>query len=127
MTVGVCTRVDKLADRAEGFVPPHAPSYTSIVPLIETIMEAFAVQSLTSRARACYDTLTSRIGNEFYVLLAAPIADIARVAPPEVTEAIRRVRARELTIAPGYDGEFGTVRIFSEARPRPYARQVALL
>ncbi|MDO8425553.1 MAG: endonuclease Q family protein [bacterium] len=127
MTVGVCSRVDKLADREGGFIPPRAPSYTSIVPLIEVIMEAFAVKSLTSRVRACYDTLTTNIGNEFHVLLDAPLADIARVAPPEVTEAIRRVRAHELDIAPGYDGEFGTVRIFSDAHPRPAAQQRVLL
>ncbi|MFH1430681.1 MAG: endonuclease Q family protein [Candidatus Uhrbacteria bacterium] len=127
MTIGVMHRVDKLADRKIGFVHPNAPPYKSIVPLIETIMEAFAVKSMTLRSRECYEHLVRTIGNEFYILLDAPLECIATHAPIEVTEAIRRVREGELDIAPGYDGEFGTVRIFSDKYPRPIAKQHALL
>ncbi|MDO8463310.1 MAG: endonuclease Q family protein [bacterium] len=127
MTVGVMHRVDKLADRERNFVHAHAPAYVHSVPLIETIMEAFAVKSMTQRVRACYDEITERIGSEFHIMLDAHLDDIARVAPREVTEAIRRVRAGELDILPGYDGEFGTVRIFSHEHPRPVAVQKALI
>ncbi|MBI4142581.1 DNA helicase UvrD [Candidatus Uhrbacteria bacterium] len=127
VTVGVLARVDKLADRAEEFVPPHAPTFRRIVPLEEIIAEAFGVVSSTKRVLATYDQLISHVGHEFHVLLEADCDVIARASSPEVAEAIRRVRAGELDIAPGYDGEFGTVRIFTDARPRPVSVQRALL
>lgn len=126
LTVGVLSRVDALADRSDGFVPPRAPGFRRIVPLAETIAEAFGVVSATKRVIACYEDLMTRVGSEFHVLLDAPLSTIAAAAPPEVVEAIRRVRAGEIDIAPGYDGEYGTVSVFTHARPRPVATQHAL-
>ncbi|MBI4434581.1 DNA helicase UvrD [Candidatus Uhrbacteria bacterium] len=126
LTVGVMHRVDVVADRPEGFTP-RAPTYRRIVPLAEVIAEAFDSTTATKRVAACYEELIARVGNEFHVLLDAPLEAIARVAPPEVAEAIRRVRASEIDIAPGYDGEYGTVSLFTDARPRPVAKQHALL
>ncbi|MBI2483006.1 DNA helicase UvrD [Candidatus Uhrbacteria bacterium] len=126
MTVGVMHRVDKLADRSEFDAHPRAPAFRRIVPLDEIIAAAFDVRSLTPRVRAQRDQLLDALGSEFHVLLDAPIDGIARVAPVEVVEAIRRVRASELEVLPGYDGEFGTVRIFTEERPRPIATQRVL-
>lgn len=126
MTVGVMHRVDKLADRTDGYTPLHAPSFRRIVPLQETIAEAFGVASATKRVREQYARLTAEVGSEFHVLLDAPFDAIGHAAPVEVVEAIRRVRAGELDILPGYDGEYGTVHIFSDARPRPIATQHAL-
>lgn len=126
LTVGVLHRVDKLADRAEGFIPPCAPSVRRIVPLAEIIAEAFDVASVTKRVQEQYDRLITNLGNEFFVLLDASLDAIMRASSDVVAEAVRRVRAGELVIAPGYDGEFGTVRIFSEDRPRPIAMQRAL-
>lgn len=126
LTVGVLSRVDNLANRGDGFIPPRAPTFRRIVPLAETIAEAFGVVSVTKRVREQEERLTREIGDEFHVLLNAPLETIARAALPEVVEAIRRVRAGELDIIPGYDGEYGTVRVFTENRPRPVARQHAL-
>lgn len=126
LTVGVLHRVDKLADRAEGFIPPHAPSVRRIVPLAEVIAEAFGVVSITKRVREQYDQLIANVGNEFFILLDAPFDAITRASSDVVVEAVRRVRSGELVIAPGYDGEYGTVRVFSEERPRPIAVQCQL-
>jgi PHP family Zn ribbon phosphoesterase len=41
-----------------------------------------------------------------------PLADIQAVAGDRMAEGIRRMRAGEVSIAPGYDGEYGTVAIF---------------
>lgn len=127
LTVGVLSRVDKLADRLEGFTPARAPTFRRIVPLAETIAEAFGVASATKRVREQEARLLRDVGSEFHILLDAPLDDIARAGPPEVVEAIRRVRAGELDIIPGYDGEYGKVRVFTEKFPRPVAQQHALL
>jgi len=126
LTVGVMHRVDALADRPEGFTP-CAPACRRIVPLAEVIGEAFDSTPSTKRVAACYEELIARVGNEFHILLDAPLETIARVVPPEVVEAVRRVRAGEIDIAPGYDGEYGTVSVFTHARPRPVAAQHVLL
>lgn len=60
LTVGVVHRVDKLADRAEGFIPPRAPGVRRIVPRAEIIAEAFGVVSITKRARAVRATHRAR-------------------------------------------------------------------
>jgi PHP family Zn ribbon phosphoesterase len=49
---------------------------------------------------------------EFGILLHAPYEEIASFAAPEIVEGIRRVREGKVTIDPGYDGEYGTVKIF---------------
>lgn len=125
LTVGVLSRVDKLADRAEGFTP-HAPTFRRIVPLREVIAEAFGVVSATKRVREQYERLTRAVGNEFHVLLDADLDAISACASAEVVEAIRHARAGELDISPGYDGEYGTVRVFTEKNPRPIAQQHVL-
>ena len=43
LTVGVLSRVDELADRKDGFVPPDAIPYKSLVPLREIIAEAIGI------------------------------------------------------------------------------------
>ncbi|MBI4449618.1 DNA helicase UvrD [Candidatus Uhrbacteria bacterium] len=126
LTIGVLSRVDNIADRSDGYVPSRAPAFRRIVPLQEAIAEAFAVASATKRVREQYDRLLRDVGNEFHILLDERLDAIARAASPEVVEAIRRIRVGELAIAPGYDGEYGTVHVFSADRPRPIAQQHAL-
>ena len=126
LTIGVLARVDKLSDRNEALVPPQVPAFRRIVPLEAIIAEAFGVVSVTKRVRAEYERMTSVIGSEFFLLLDASLDVIARTTTPEIVEAIRRVRAGDLAIDPGYDGEYGTVRIFTPEHPRPVAAQHAL-
>jgi DNA helicase-2/ATP-dependent DNA helicase PcrA len=71
--------------------------------------------------------LLSQLGPELSVLREVPIENIARVAGAAVAEAIRRVRAGELTIAAGFDGEFGKVQIFAPAERDTLFGQLALL
>ena len=39
-------------------------------------------------------------------------------APPLLDEALRRMRAGEVKTQPGYDGEYGVIRVFDEAERR---------
>lgn len=60
-------------------------------------------------------TLVKKFGGEFNVLLEIPIKDIAAVGGEIVADAIQRVRNGKAHIDAGYDGIFGTVKIFSAA------------
>ncbi len=62
------------------------------------------------------------------MLLDMPKEDLLRSAGPKTTEAILKVRKGDISITPGFDGEFGKIKIFEEAEvPKPTGhRQIAL-
>jgi uncharacterized protein (TIGR00375 family) len=114
LTIGVLSRVDELADRETGFKPKNAIPYKSLVPLPEIIAEALGVQSRTKTVDEYYKKLIERFSNEFAILLDVSLKDLSAFTLPEIVQGIERVRKGELIIEPGYDGEFGKVKIFQE-------------
>jgi uncharacterized protein (TIGR00375 family) len=127
VTVGVMHRVELLADRKHGFKPPGAPMYYSLIPLQEVLAEARGVGANSKSVQDEYLNLLARLGNEFNVLMDAPLAEIERVASPLVAEAIARTRAGKVHIKPGYDGEFGQIKIFETAERKKIKGQGTLL
>ena len=127
VTVGVMHRVETLADRPEGVVPPQAVPFRRTVPLDEIISEALGVGVGTQTVDREYQALISRFGTEFGVLLDTPGEELRRAALPKVAEGILRMREGRVTIEPGYDGEYGKVHIFGEAEPLvPSEQQMTL-
>jgi len=114
LTVGVLSRVDELADRKDGFVPPDAIPYKSLVPLREIIAEAIGIGPQTKGVDKQYQILIQKFSNEFNILLDVPFEELSKFTLPRVAEGIKRVRNGKLIIEPGYDGEFGKVKIFQE-------------
>lgn len=114
VTVGVMNRVDALADRPATFRDDRRPPFRRLVPLAEIIGEALGVGKLTKTVMAEYDRLTNEAGSEFAVLLNLPTQDLQTMTTPRIVEAIERVRNEQLTIIPGFDGIYGTVRVFTE-------------
>ncbi len=114
VTVGVMHRVERLADRAVGFRPPAAPGYQSVIPLVEIIAETLKKGAGTKAVAEVYDDLLQRLGSEFRILLDVPVEEITLAGQPSIADAIARVRAGHVNIAPGYDGEYGKIRIFEE-------------
>lgn len=114
VTVGVMHRVAKLADRKDGYKPEGAPGFSSIIPLPEIIAETLNVGVSSKRVSNSYIDLLSRLGSEFNILMDVPLDDIEKASSPLFREAISRMRKGEIHIAPGYDGEFGKIRIFEE-------------
>jgi uncharacterized protein (TIGR00375 family) len=127
VTVGVMHRVEKLADRDYGFRPAGAPGFTSIIPLPEIIAEGLKCGVNTKKVGALYFPLLEKLGSEFRILLDAPLDDIERASTPLIREAVSRMRTGDVHIAPGYDGEFGKVRIFKEAERKEIKGQMKLL
>jgi len=111
LTVGVMHRVEALADRPEGFVPPSAIPYRSLVPLEEIIAQVLRLGRATKGVREEYMRLVTHFGSEFRILLDLPEEELAPATPPKILTAIRKVRAGELEIRPGYDGVYGEIRI----------------
>jgi uncharacterized protein (TIGR00375 family) len=127
VTVGVMHRVEKLADREHGYRPPDAPVFTSIIPLPEIIAEGLKCGVNTKKVNAVYFSLLEKLGNEFSLLMDVPLDDIERAGTPLIREAVARMRKGQVHIAPGYDGEFGKVRIFEEVERKEIKGQLKLL
>jgi DNA helicase II / ATP-dependent DNA helicase PcrA len=126
ITVGVMSRVAELADRPPGARPEGAAAFTSLVPLGEIAGEVVGAGPSSGRAVGVVERVLAELGPELAVLREAPLEDIGRVGGPVLAEAVRRVRAGEVAIDAGYDGEFGTVRIFAEGERARFAGQLSM-
>lgn len=115
VTVGVMNRVLELADRPEGSKPKNFIPYKSLVGLDDVIAEALGVFGRRTKAVTReYENLIEKGGSEFRVLLDLPYEELAKITLPEIVEAIRRNREGKVNIDPGYDGTYGTVRLFND-------------
>ena len=113
LTIGVLYRVMELADRSTPVYPDGSPAVHSLVPLPELLGELFNTGAATKKVAGVYGKLINEFGSEFGLLLDTPITDI-KTASPMLAEAIQRVRENKVIRKPGFDGEFGVIRVFSD-------------
>ncbi len=113
LTLGVLYRVQELASRPEGFVPENRHGYQHIVPLKDILSELCKVGPNTKKVTACYEKAISVLGPELSILVKTPVETIHAANIPLLGKAIEKIRDRGIHIDPGYDGEYGKVRIFS--------------
>ncbi len=113
ITVGVLHRVDDLADRKMGEKSPNARNVWYIIPLIEIISELLKVGVQSKKVHQKYFEIISALGPEFYILKDCPISDIKKI-DPILAEAISRLRKKQVILKPGYDGEYGVVKLFKQ-------------
>ncbi len=126
MTLGVAHRVYELSDRPYGERPEGARAFISLIPLQEIIAEALSVGVSSKRVQQMFMKIVQELGPEFYILNEAPIKEIERVASVEIAEGVRRMREGRVNIRPGFDGEFGRIRLFEEPERYEIKGQVAL-
>ena len=121
LTVGVMHRVEDLADRDEEAAPPAtAGAMQSLVPLPEILSEIHQVGAKSKRVAQHYESLLGRLGPELPLLNALPLEDIAPASSSLVAEAVSRLRRQEVIRQAGYDGVYGTIRLFQDAELRQY-------
>lgn len=126
VTVGVMHRVERLADRDEGLNPADAPAFRSIIPLPEILAEVLQVGANTKTVNNEYLKLLGKLGSEFKILMDVPLTDIERAGPPLVGEAVSRMRSGNVHIAPGFDGEYGKIKIFEQSERKQLKGQARL-
>lgn len=115
LTVGVFARVDDLADRPLGERPNNSYPYQKFVELDKIIAQAIGVKSRSSkRVKKEYDFLIVKFGSELDILLKVNLNKMSGIVDPQIIEGIKRVRTGELEVSPGFDGQYGEVRIFPQ-------------
>lgn len=113
LTIGVAHRIHELADRREPLLTPSSPEVFSLIPLAEVLSEIMGKGAATKTVLCRYAAAVARFGSEFDVLLHAPLDEISGFSPL-LGEALRRMRSGQVACRPGYDGEYGVVRLFRE-------------
>lgn len=126
LTIGVEHRVEALADRPVGFLPEGRKPFEQLVPLLEVIAASTGASAASKQTAALYARLLETVGPEFYVLRKAPPAEIEAQAGLCVAEGIRRLRAGKVERKPGFDGEYGVIRLFDPDELTQMKGQMAL-
>jgi len=115
LVIGVLNRVNELSERnpSEKKTEERIP-YKSIVPLPEILADVFSCGVGTKKVKEMYSQMIKKIGNEFFILNDATLESIEQGSTKEIRNAIERMRSGNIYVRPGYDGEFGVVKIFEE-------------
>ncbi|HHO46943.1 MAG TPA: DNA helicase II [Desulfobacteraceae bacterium] len=126
LTVGVLSRVMELADRERPRYTPGAPAVFSLVPLPELLGELLGTGPASKRVSDAYVRLIRRFGSELDILLETDTAALAAEASPLLAEAVARVRTGRVIRSAGYDGAYGTIRVFSDQERKEFGGQMQL-
>ena len=118
LTVGVLQRVEKLADREEGFKPKGAVPFKSLIPLSEILSALLNSPVASKKIWQEYNNLISNFNSEFEVLLEAKKEDLVKVSNEKIADAIINNREGKIKIKPGYDGVYGEP-VFENTNVKP--------
>lgn len=122
LTVGVLDRVLYLSQKqsADGKgrslkgIQPAQPMKT-LVPLVEVIAAGYGVKSVTGRkVVSCYDAIVDTLGTEadLWERSEKELDDLlTALAPGRVVEAIKQVASGDFSFQPGFDGQYGVLRL----------------
>ncbi len=126
LTNGVLRRVRELSDRPvdeatpcpDGYGGTNRRPYRSLIPLKEILSELLGTNEGSKKVAAAYLPLVRNAGSEFSLLLDRDLGDIGSMRAPGVSggllaAAIDRMRGGRVSVKSGYDGEYGTVRVFA--------------
>ena len=112
LTLGVSHRIEQLADREEGFIRQGAKKFESLVPLPEVIAASTGFSTASIKVQKQYEEMLGNLGNEFSILREIPTKEIQKKAGYLVAEGIRRLRKGKVIRLPGFDGEYGIIKLF---------------
>ncbi len=133
LTVGVVYRVDQLADSKPEITSKgnyhhfnNRVPYYNLVSLDEIISEAFGVGTASKKVKEAYLDLIKKFGAELKILLEISEEELKKSADPMIVEGIKRMREGKVEIRPGYDGEYGEVKIFNDGEREKMKTQQAL-
>ena len=113
ITVGVMNRIVQLSDRENLEARPNRLPFHSIIPLKEMLSEILGVGPNSKSVTRKYNDTLFNFGSELDILLNIPTETIAKT-DTILSEAIDRMRKKQVIIKEGFDGEFGVIKVFAD-------------
>jgi uncharacterized protein (TIGR00375 family) len=110
LTLGVVHRVYELADRKIIDQKKRIP-FKKLVPLREIIAGAMGYGKKAKRVEDVYERIIKKAGSEFEALINFDLENLKNEVDEEVIELIKKMRQGEIKFQPGYDGEYGKMKI----------------
>jgi superfamily I DNA/RNA helicase len=129
LTRGVMGRVLELADRPVNDEEPcpkdtggtNKRPYLSLIPLREILEELLECKRASKKIDVAYRSLINNGGTELAILSDIREKDLEGLKIPGLSgellaEAVGRMRSGKVLISPGFDGEYGVIRVFSAGK-----------
>ncbi|MCX7726663.1 MAG: UvrD-helicase domain-containing protein, partial [Chitinispirillaceae bacterium] len=88
---------------------------------------ALGCSQTANRVTEYYNKMIETLGPELLILRKIPIEEIKNCGGEIIAEGIKRVREGKLYISAGYDGQYGSIEIFTEAERKEICGQINLL
>lgn len=126
LTPGVLGRVQQLSDQTitvnkikndndvleytadKGIKKP----FWMLVPLATILAEVYQSGEKSQKVVKKYNKLIENFGSELDILSRINIEDIERASGGKIAQAIAKVRIGDIFVYPGFDGQFGKIRIW---------------
>ncbi len=93
---------------------PRIAPFSSLIPFGEVLAEIHKVGPQSKFVKQKYDELLAKLGPELFILEKAPLEEISRKGSSLLSEAISRMRDGRVIRRPGFDGQYGTIRLFTD-------------
>ncbi|MFO7667504.1 MAG: endonuclease Q family protein [Desulfobacterales bacterium] len=120
ITIGVLHRITELSDKSKNKSKNKAAktSCFKTIPLLELLSEIYQLNPGSKKTMVCYNKLIEQFGPELYILNFMGIDELKESGDSLLAEAIKRMRKNEVKITPGFDGKYGSIKIFREEEIR---------
>lgn len=90
--------------------------FIKLVPLNEIIAESLGSSVSSLKVINTFNELCKEFGSEINVLLKVSVEDIRSKAGERVAEGVEKVRKGNIVILPGFDGQYGIVKIWDDKK-----------
>ena len=126
LTPGVLGRVQQLADTPVKLIKTqnrngvleyttkgdYKRPYQMLVPLTTILSQLYQMGDKSKKVTGTYVKLIKQLGNELEILSEVNLTDIAKAGGEKLSLAIAKVRSGNIFVDPGFDGQFGKVKIW---------------
>jgi uncharacterized protein (TIGR00375 family) len=112
LTAGVLSRIQKLSGKT--LKKEKKPEHLMTIPLIEILSEVLGFNCQSKKLNTCYEKIITELGPELDILHNIEIERLNYPDVPLFAEAIKRMRKKKVIITPGFDGQFGSARLFEK-------------
>jgi PHP family Zn ribbon phosphoesterase len=92
------------------------PPFVKLVQLIQIIAESMSATVSSQKVVNVYNDICFKFGSELEVLLKTPAFEIRKNFGERLAEGIEKVRKGEIVILPGFDGQYGIVKIWDDKK-----------